>query len=101
MLARVPSVITLSGSALDHAVHRENAWIVDYKNSDQIAEGILTLLSDDELRDKISRNGFACAQDRYSIGKQIKTLEDFYCQALDSSAADSVGSRRVNDEAKT
>jgi glycosyltransferase involved in cell wall biosynthesis len=89
MLARVPSVITLSGSALDHAVHRENAWIVDYMDSDQISEGILTLLSDNRLREKISRNGFACAKDLYSIDKQIKKLEDFYCEALDSSLAGS------------
>jgi hypothetical protein len=30
MLSKVPSVITLAGSALDHAVHKENAWVVDY-----------------------------------------------------------------------
>ena len=88
MLARVPSVITLSGSALDHAIHRENAWVVDYMNSDQIAEGILTLLSDHELREKITADAFACAKERYSIEALIRQLEDFYIRALDSCASD-------------
>ena len=58
MLSKVPSVITLSGSALDHARHQENAWIVTYQNSDQIAEGILALLSDHDLRERMIRNAF-------------------------------------------
>jgi glycosyltransferase involved in cell wall biosynthesis len=93
MLARIPSVITLSGSAIDHAVHRDNAWIVDYANSDQIAEGILTLLSDHSLRDTIIKNAFACAQERYEITKQTHTLEEFYVQALGSSSPDHTHSR--------
>ena len=77
MLSRIPSVITLAGSAADHAVHRENAWIVDYKNSDQIAEGILALLNDSQLREKIINNAFLCAQ-QYDIKNHIQRLEQFY-----------------------
>lgn len=78
MLARVPSVITLSGSAIDHAIHRENAWVVDYENSDEIAEGILALLADNKLRQSIVKNAFKCAKDRYSITPLIRKLEQFY-----------------------
>jgi glycosyltransferase involved in cell wall biosynthesis len=77
MLSRIPSVITLAGSAADHAVHRENAWIVDYKNSDQIAEGILALLNDSQLREKIINNAFLSAQ-QYDIKNHIQRLEQFY-----------------------
>ena len=77
MLSRVPSVITLAGSAADHAVHRENAWIVDYKNSDQVAEGILALLRDSQLREKIINNAFLCAK-HYDIKSHIQRLEEFY-----------------------
>jgi glycosyltransferase involved in cell wall biosynthesis len=83
MLAKVPSVITLSGSALDHAVHQENAWVVDYENSDQIAEGILELLGNNTLREKIKANGFLSAKQRYAINNQIQKLEDFYVHALE------------------
>jgi glycosyltransferase involved in cell wall biosynthesis len=81
MLSRVPSVITLGGSAADHAVHQENAWVVDYKNSDQIAEGILALLSDTHLREKIINNAFLCAQ-QYDIKNHIQRLEQFYISEL-------------------
>lgn len=77
MLSKVPSVITLAGSALDHAVHKENAWVVDYKNSDQIAEGILALLSDSRIRERIVNNAFLCAQG-YDIKNHIQQLEEFY-----------------------
>ncbi|WP_445247323.1 glycosyltransferase family 4 protein [Microcoleus sp. OTE_8_concoct_300] len=82
MLSRVPSVITLAGSALDHAVHKENAWVVDYKNSAQIAQGILALLSDSCLREKIVNNAFLCAQ-RYDIKNHIQRLEEFYVCELE------------------
>ena len=75
-------MITLAGSAADHAVHQENAWVVDYKNSDQIAEGILALLSDTHLREKIIHNAFVCAQ-QYDIKNHIQQLEQFYISELE------------------
>ncbi|KOR37997.1 hypothetical protein AM228_04250 [Planktothricoides sp. SR001] len=81
MLSRVPSVITLAGCALDHGVHQENAWVVDYKNSDQIAQGIIELLSDSSLREKIINNAFQCAQ-QYDIKNHIQRLEEFYVHEL-------------------
>lgn len=83
MLAKVPSVITLSGSALDHAVHQENAWVVDYRNSDQIAEGILELLENGALREKIKINASLCAKQRYAINDQVEKLQRFYIRALE------------------
>ncbi|MEG4442257.1 glycosyltransferase family 4 protein [Microcoleus sp. AT9_B5] len=82
MLSRVPSVITLAGSALDRAVHKENAWVVDYKNSEQIAQGIIAILSDSSLREKIINNAFLCAQ-QYDIKNHIQQLEDFYISELE------------------
>lgn len=82
MLSQVPSVVTLSGSALDHAVHQENAWVVDYQNSDQIAEGILELLANTTLREKVVRNALLCAKQRYSIQNHIRQVEDFYLHSL-------------------
>lgn len=78
MFSKVPSVVTLSGSALDHAIHRETAWVVDYMNSSQIATGIMALLDDSELRRSIVENAFAYALEHYSIGKHMRSLEDLY-----------------------
>lgn len=78
-LSKVPSVITFAGSAADFAVHQENAWIVDYQNSEQIAVGILTLLGDASLRQKLANNAFLSAK-QYDIKNHIQQLEDFYCR---------------------
>jgi glycosyltransferase involved in cell wall biosynthesis len=55
--------------------------VVDYKNSDQISEGILALLSDTHLREKIINNAFLCAQ-QYDIKNHIQRLEQFYISEL-------------------
>lgn len=87
MLSKVPSVVTLSGSALDHAVHRETAWVVDYKQADQIAAGILALLDDSDLRQSIVQKAYSCACERYSIAGHIKTLENLYSTLWQSATA--------------
>lgn len=84
-LSKVPSVITLAGSAADFAVHQENAWIVNYQNSEQIAEGILTLLGDTHLGKKLADNAFLSAK-QYDIKNHIQQLEDFYLRELQKRA---------------
>ena len=81
MLSGIPSVITLSGIVHEYAQHKENAWVVDYKNSEQIAEGILALLDDKSFREKIAANGLASAKE-YSIQNKMRALESLYLQEL-------------------
>ena len=81
MLSEVPSVITRAGIAHEYALHKENAWIVDYKNSEQIVEGILALLQDKPLRKKIIKNALACAKN-YRIENQNRGFEELYLQQL-------------------
>jgi glycosyltransferase involved in cell wall biosynthesis len=77
MLSEVPSVITATGIAQDFAIHKEHAWIVDSQNSQQIAEGILTLLEDKSLREKIKQNALISAKN-YSIQNKMLKLEELY-----------------------
>lgn len=84
MLSKVPSVITLTGIAHDFAVHKENAWVVDFQNSEQIAEGILALLKDKSLREKIVENAFAAAKN-YSIENKMRRLEKLYIEEFEKS----------------
>ena len=55
--------------------------IVDYQNSEQIAEGILTLLGDLNLRKKLADNAFLSAK-QYNIHNHIQQLEGFYLSEL-------------------
>ena len=79
MLSGLPTVITLSGIVHEYAKHKENAWVVDYQNSEQIAEGILALLNDKSFREKIAANGLASAKE-YSIQNKMLVLEKLYVQ---------------------
>lgn len=79
MLSGIPCVITLSGIVHEYAKHKDNAWVVDYENSEQIASGILALLDNKSLREKIAANGLASAQN-YRIENKMRTLEELYLQ---------------------
>ena len=84
MLSGVPSVITPTGIARDFAIHKEHAWIVDYENSEQIAEGTIALLEDNLLREKIKENGLEAAK-HYSIQNKMRKLEQLYIQEFEKS----------------
>jgi len=77
MLSRVPSVFTRSGCVYDFAVHKEHAWIVDYENAAQITEGILQILADKALTNKMVDNAFNVAK-TYTMERYIEALQDLY-----------------------
>lgn len=77
MFSEVPAVITLASPAHDYAVHKENAWVVDFENSKEITEGILALLSDQPLRDKITSNALTVAKG-YTIERKYRASEQLY-----------------------
>lgn len=54
-----------------------NGFLVESKNSEQIAEKVLLLLNDDELRERISKNNREKAED-YSWESVIERLEKIY-----------------------
>lgn len=81
MLSKIPSVITVSGLAHDYAEHKKNCWVVDYKNSEQIKEGILELLENHSLRQTIIQNAQTCAK-QYNLKRMITDLEELYKNTL-------------------
>ncbi len=77
LAAGVPSVFTRSGIAAEFIEHGKNAWIVDYKNSDEIYEGIRSLLENERLRLEIAQNGLRSVQ-QFEIGAMITKLQQVY-----------------------
>jgi glycosyltransferase involved in cell wall biosynthesis len=77
LAALVPSVFTLSGIAPELIKHKYNAWVVDYKNSEQIAVGIETILSDAELRKHLVDKGERSVE-QFSLDRHILALEKLY-----------------------
>ena len=77
MFSKVPTVVTLSGCVYDFAVHKQHAWVVDYKNSSQIVEGVLAILGNETFKEKIVKNAFEMAS-TYHIARQIESLQNLY-----------------------
>ncbi|HEY8933793.1 MAG TPA: glycosyltransferase family 4 protein [Cyclobacteriaceae bacterium] len=73
----IPSVFTLSGVAPEFIRHNENALVVPFQQSDAIAEAAKTLLSNNELRNKLIENGKQSLAS-FSLSKMIDKLEEVY-----------------------
>jgi glycosyltransferase involved in cell wall biosynthesis len=74
----VPSIFTLSGIACDFIEHRKNAWVVPYKNTDEIALALTALLQDSALRTSLIQTGRRSVAERFGIREMIEKLESLY-----------------------
>jgi glycosyltransferase involved in cell wall biosynthesis/O-antigen/teichoic acid export membrane protein len=78
LFAGVPSIFTLSGVAVEFARHRENCWVADYKNSEEIYEGLNAILSDKDFREKLSRQGWEDARQGFRLKDMLDSLDDSF-----------------------
>lgn len=74
----VPSIFTLSGVASEFIVHRHNALVVPYQNSEAIYEALVTLLEDEDLRSALISQGKQDVSSRFALSKMIESLEYLY-----------------------
>jgi len=73
----VPSVVTLSGIANEIIRDNENAIVVDYESEKAIYNGIIRLLKDDKLRQRLINNGFKPVK-AFTVKKRVQLLNEFY-----------------------
>ncbi len=78
LFMEIPSVFTLSGVAHDFIKDRENALVVPYKDSESIYRAMREILNDNELRDKIVRNGKAAVEGKFSGTDLAEALDGLY-----------------------
>jgi glycosyltransferase involved in cell wall biosynthesis len=74
----IPSVFTLSGVGSEFIKNKHNAWVVHYKNEDEIYQGIKSLLDDKSLVEKITGNGKKETRDLFAAEKMISSFEKIY-----------------------
>jgi glycosyltransferase involved in cell wall biosynthesis len=77
MVAGVPIIATKSGIANDILIHLKNAWVVDYKNSEAIYQGMKEVLTNTSLSQEIIAHGKITADD-FSLDKMIEALTNLY-----------------------
>ena len=75
---KVPSIFTLSGIANEFVRDRENAIVVDFKNTQEIYEAIEIILADNELAIKLAFNGQKEVCALFGIDGMINKLEKLY-----------------------
>lgn len=77
LAAGIPSIFTISGIACEFVKHKENAWVVPYKDSKSVLNGMNLILSDPILRTRLSSTPIH-ALSEYSLGLYIKRLYSLY-----------------------
>jgi glycosyltransferase involved in cell wall biosynthesis len=83
LAAGVPSVFTLSGVAPEFIVHKKNAWVVPFCDSESIFYGLKWLIFDKPLRESISRLGRESVIQKFQLEKMIEGLEYLYLRHKD------------------
>jgi glycosyltransferase involved in cell wall biosynthesis len=78
LASEIPSIFTLSGVATEFIKNEENALVVPFENTQSIYETMLKLLTDNDLREKTTRQGKESVKDLFSLEKMINKLEAIY-----------------------
>ena len=77
-------ICTDHGGVTDFAKNRENAWVVPFRNSDALADGILKLRKEPLQRQRLSFGALKTAKERSWDGV-MKALTDAYEEVLTAS----------------
>jgi glycosyltransferase involved in cell wall biosynthesis len=78
MAAGTPVVATKKGGIVSVIKEGENGFFVRARNSKQIAETVNMLLSNDELRAKVSQNASKTIRENFTWDKIASQFEDIY-----------------------
>jgi glycosyltransferase involved in cell wall biosynthesis len=78
LIAKVPSVFTLSGIANEFVSNDRNALVVDYMNSDEIYNAILRFINEPDLVNRLVQNGFDDALKIFDVKKMVSDTIAIY-----------------------
>jgi glycosyltransferase involved in cell wall biosynthesis len=84
MASAKPIVASAAGSVSELVAHDETGFIVPPRDDTALARGIVTLLTDDGLRQRMGAAGRARAADRFSIERMTQDIQAVYARALRS-----------------
>ena len=88
LAAGIPSVFTRSGVVDEFVVHNKHAYLVDYQNSNQIYEGIKTILGNSSLRESLIYNGHQSVQEMFNLKRMIGDFESLYLSEFETPQKD-------------
>lgn len=80
LMCGIPSIFTHSGIANDFVVHKHNAWVVPYKDSDAIYNALMEIDQNPEIVSKCVIQGKLDVQSSFSINNMVQQLTLLYLQ---------------------
>lgn len=78
LMAKIPSVFTVSGVASEFIQHERNALVVPFEDSDAIYEALSRLLEDVALCDSIREQGYRDTRKLFSLSGMVSALQNLY-----------------------
>jgi glycosyltransferase involved in cell wall biosynthesis len=84
MAASVPVVSTNISAVPEIIIEEKNGFIVDKKNAELLAERVVIVLSDENLRNKFIRNGLVRVE-KFGVKSMVKKHEQLYEEVLGTS----------------
>lgn len=77
LAAGIPSIFTLSGIAKEFVVHKENAWVVPFKDSNAIFEGLQEILTNETLAAQLKKPKPELLSE-FALDTYIQRLQELY-----------------------
>jgi glycosyltransferase involved in cell wall biosynthesis len=84
MAAGVPCVCTAAGIGCEYLVDGANAIVVGYQDSDAIHDGIVKVLGDPALRQRITARAWHDIQERFDLRRMLDSLENLYLRLFET-----------------
>ncbi len=82
MACKVPVVATKVGGIPEVVMHKETGFLSDVGNIDEMAQYALQLLTNEDLHNQFSENGFARVKNHFNSKKIVNDYEKIYKQIL-------------------
>jgi glycosyltransferase involved in cell wall biosynthesis len=84
----VPSVFTMSGIARDFIEHKQTAWIVDFRNTGQVYDGMKSLLQDKTAGKEMAQRAGEAVGTMFTVDYYMQKLIAFYKKAQHDTGAE-------------
>jgi glycosyltransferase involved in cell wall biosynthesis len=81
LMAKVPSIFTLSGVAQEFIKNKHNALVVPFQDSEAIYQSMELLMSDSVLVENLKINGYNSAVKEFSLKPMIDALQRVYLRS--------------------
>lgn len=82
LVSGVPCIFTLSGTVTGMVQHMKHCYIVPYRDSDAIYEGLRTLLDQPDLARRLGAAGSAVLPDAFRPEVHVRALQELYTESV-------------------